>query len=126
MLEPERSSRQCPESLIRLQYAARLLRISSAPLVPTNGGPLEGLAGRFDTALVGQGFTAKSRVNRVRLRAHLSRWLEVHVVGPDRLTAQQVEGFLAERRRTHTGLFSRLFTKKVGASFDMPVGVMAE
>lgn len=70
-------------------------------------GPLEGLVGRFDAALAGQGFSAKSRVNQMRLLMHLSRWFEVHAVAPGRLTAWQVEEFLAERRRTHTGLFSR-------------------
>lgn len=70
-------------------------------------GPLEGLADRFDAALTSQGFTAKSRVNQVRLLAHLSRWLDTHAVAPGRLTARQVEEFLAERRRKHTGLFSR-------------------
>lgn len=69
-------------------------------------GPLEGLVGRFDAVLAGQGFTAKSRVNQARLLAHLSRWLEVHEVALDGLTACQVEEFLAERR-TWTGLFSR-------------------
>lgn len=47
-------------------------------------GPFEGLVGRFDAALAVQGFTAKSRVNQARLLAHLSRWLEVHVVTPGR------------------------------------------
>lgn len=70
-------------------------------------GPLEELAGRFDAALVGQGFTAKSRVNQVRLLAHLSRWLGTQAVAPGGLTAGKVEEFLAERRRTYTGLFSR-------------------
>lgn len=70
-------------------------------------GPLEGLAGSSDAGLAGQGFTAKSRVNQVRLLAHLSRWLDTQAVTPAELTAEQVEEFLVERRRTRTGLFSR-------------------
>lgn len=70
-------------------------------------GPLEELAGRFDAALAGQGFSAKSRANQVRLLAHLSRWLSTHAVTAGGLNAEQVEMYLAERQRTHTGLFSR-------------------
>lgn len=70
-------------------------------------GPLEELAGRFDAALVGQGFSVKSRMNRARLLAHLSRWLDTQALVPSELTAEQVEEFLAERRRTHASLFSR-------------------
>lgn len=46
-------------------------------------------------------------MNQLRLLAHLSRWLDMEGVAPGSLTAQEVEEFLAERRRTHTGLFSR-------------------
>jgi len=70
-------------------------------------GPLEKVAYRFDAELAGQGFTAKSRTNRVRLLAHLSRWLDARGVDPGALTVQDVEVFLDERRGSHTGLFSR-------------------
>lgn len=43
----------------------------------------------------------------MRLLAHLSVWLEVQGVAPGELTVPLVESFLAERRRTHTGLFPR-------------------
>lgn len=70
-------------------------------------GPLEGFAGGFDAELAGRGFAGKSRANQLRLLAHLSRWLDAEGVAPGELTAEQVEVFLDERRRTHTGLFSR-------------------
>lgn len=71
------------------------------------GGPLDGVARRFLDELVQRGFTRKSLMNQVRLLAHLSRWLDAEGVAPESLTSRQVEVFLAERRRTHTGLFSR-------------------
>jgi len=70
-------------------------------------GPLEGVAFRFQAELVRRGFTGKSLTNQLRLLAHLSRWLGAEDLAQESLTAQQVEEFLAERRRTHTGLFSR-------------------
>lgn len=70
-------------------------------------GRLEGFAARFDAVLVERGFTAKSRVNQLRLLGHLSRWLETEGMDPTVLSVGQVEEFLGERRRTHTGLFSR-------------------
>jgi len=69
-------------------------------------GPLEGMARRFEDELVGQGFRRKSVMNQLRLLAHLSRWLQARGIATGELTAGQVEVFLAERRRTHTGLFS--------------------
>lgn len=38
---------------------------------------------------------------------HLSSWLDAEVLDPAALTVEQIEAFLGERRRTHTGLFSR-------------------
>lgn len=70
-------------------------------------GPLEGFVGRLDAELARCGFAGKSRANQLRLLAHLSRWLDAEGVAPGELTAEQVEVFLDERRRTHTGLFSR-------------------
>lgn len=70
-------------------------------------GPLEGAAYRFRDEFARRGFVGKSLMNQLRLLAHLSRWLGAERVGAESLTAQQVEAFLAERRRTHTGLFSR-------------------
>ena len=70
-------------------------------------GPLEGFACRFDAELAGRGFAGKSRANQLWLLAHLSRWLDAEGVAPGELTVDQVEAFLDERRRTHTGLFSR-------------------
>lgn len=70
-------------------------------------GPLEGAARGFNAELAGRGFAAKSRRNQLWLLAHLSRWLGARDVDPGGMTVQHVEGFLDERRRTHTDLFSR-------------------
>ncbi len=70
-------------------------------------GPLEGLAREFEDELVRRGFRRKALMNQLRLLAHLSRWLEASGVAPGSLTPREVEAFLAERRATHTGLFSR-------------------
>lgn len=70
-------------------------------------GPLEDIARRFEDEFVRRGFTRKSLMNQLRLLAHLSRWLQARGIAVGELTAGQVEVFLAERRRTHTGLFSR-------------------
>lgn len=70
-------------------------------------GPLEDIARRFEGELVRRGFMRKSLMNQLRLLAHLSRWLQAQGIAAGELTAGQVELFLAERRRTHTGLFSR-------------------
>ena len=70
-------------------------------------GPLEGVAVPFEDELVRRGFTQKSLMNQLRLLAHLSRWLQAQGTDAGSLTPGQVELFLAERRRSHTGLFSR-------------------
>ncbi|MFV0375299.1 hypothetical protein, partial [Microbacterium sp.] len=70
-------------------------------------GPLEDVAHRFERELVWRGFARKSLMNQLRLLAHLSRWLQAQGITAGELTAGQVEVFLAERRHTHTGLFSR-------------------
>lgn len=71
------------------------------------GGPLEGVAVRFENELVRRGFRRKSLANQLRLLAHLSRWLQAEGVDAGLLGPEQVGAFLAERHRTHTGLFSR-------------------
>ena len=70
-------------------------------------GPLEDIAHLFEDELVRRGFTRKSLMNQLRLLAHLSRWMRAQRIDVGELTAGQVEAFLAERRHTHTGLFSR-------------------
>lgn len=71
------------------------------------GGPLECVAVRFEDEWVRRGFRRKSLMNQLRLLAHLSRWLDAEGVDAGSLEPAQVEAFLTERRRTHTGLFSR-------------------
>ena len=70
-------------------------------------GPLEGVAFRFEDELLRRGFTRKSLGNQLRLLAHLSKWLQAQGVDAGSLTSEQIEVFLVERRRSHTGLFSR-------------------
>lgn len=82
-------------------------------------GPLEDIAHRFEDELVRQGFTRKSLMNQLRLLAHLSRWMRALGIDARELTAGQVEMFLGERRRTHTGLFSR---KALGPTLDWLAG----
>lgn len=82
-------------------------------------GPLEGVARRFEDELVRRGFTRKSLLNQLRLLAHFSRWLQAQGIDAGELRAGQVEVFLAERRRTHTGLFSR---KALGPTLEWLAG----
>ena len=70
-------------------------------------GPLEGVAVRFEDELVRRGFRRKSLMNQLRLLANLSRWLQAQGIDARSLMPEQVEAFLVERRRSHTGLFSR-------------------
>lgn len=70
-------------------------------------GPLEGVAVRFEDELVRSGFRRKALANQLRLLAHLSRWLQARDIDAGSLESAHVDAFLVERRRTHTGLFSR-------------------
>lgn len=70
-------------------------------------GPLEGVARGFEGELVRRGFRRTALMGQLRLLAHLSRWLDAEDVAPGSLVPEQVEVFLAVRRATHRGLFSR-------------------
>lgn len=70
-------------------------------------GPLADHAERFIAELVRQGFRETSRTNQLRLMAHLSRWMDAKGLELAEVSAADIEAFLDERRRTHTGLFSR-------------------
>jgi integrase len=83
------------------------------------GGALVGVARSFEVEFARRGFTGKSLVNQLHLLAHLSRWLEMEAADAGLLTAQEVEAFLTERRRTHAGLFSR---RAVGPVLDWLAG----
>lgn len=61
-------------------------------------GPLEPLAKGFKDELIKLGYTPLSAANQLRVMAHLSRWMEDHEIAPDELTAERVDGFLADRR----------------------------
>jgi integrase/recombinase XerD len=70
-------------------------------------GPLTEHAGGFEAELSRLGFTAASIVNQFYLLAHLSRWLEAEGIRLGDLTVLQVDAFLAQRKATHTALFTR-------------------
>lgn len=70
-------------------------------------GPLKEHAAGFEAELSRLGFTPASRVNQFHLLAHLSRWLEAEGIRLADLTVPQVDAFLAERKATHTALFTR-------------------
>lgn len=70
-------------------------------------GPLEKHAEGFGAELLRLGFTPASIVNQFYLLAHLSRWLEAESMRLGDLTVVQVDAFLAERKATHTALFTR-------------------
>jgi integrase/recombinase XerD len=70
-------------------------------------GPLEAYAEGFYADLVGQGYTAWSATNQVRLLAHLSRWLEREGLQPAGLTEQDLGRFTDARREAgYVHLFS--------------------
>lgn len=70
-------------------------------------GPLSGFAAGFAAKLTEQGYTDFSLANQLRLVAHFSRWLERHHVEVQRLTGEQVDRYVAYRRRTRTAFPSR-------------------
>lgn len=68
-------------------------------------GPLASYADGFTESLVGNGYTALSRVNQLRLMGHLSNWLADDRLAVSDLNAARVEEFLLVRRTAgYTGL----------------------
>lgn len=61
-------------------------------------GPLESFASGFADELRGVGYTPVAAAFQLQLMAHASRWLDAAGVGPDALTRDVIERFLAERR----------------------------
>lgn len=61
-------------------------------------GPLERFSSGFAVELVGAGYLPVARALQLQLMAHVSRWLESDGLGPDALTGEVVERFLAARR----------------------------
>ncbi len=61
-------------------------------------GPLEAFAPGFAEELRGLGYTPVAAVFQLQLMAHASRWLDATGLGPDALTSDVVERFVAERR----------------------------
>jgi hypothetical protein len=61
-------------------------------------GPLEAFASGFSDELRGVGYSPVAAVFQLQLMAHASRWLDAAGLGPDALTRDVVERFLAERR----------------------------
>lgn len=70
-------------------------------------GPLTDFADGFEAELERQGFTPLSRVDQLRLMAHLSRWLDAEHVTVGTMSAGHVEAFLHERRSTRAARFTR-------------------
>lgn len=70
-------------------------------------GPLQNHAEGFEAELLRLGFTPAARVNQFYLLAHLSRWIEAEGMRLGDLTVLQVDAFLAERKATHSALFTR-------------------
>jgi len=62
-------------------------------------GPLAGFAGAFGEALAGQGYSARSAGELMRLAGKLSCWLHRRHLGAADVTAEVIGEFFAERRR---------------------------
>ena len=61
-------------------------------------GPLERYSSGFAVELVGAGYLPVARAFQLQLMAHVSRWLASDGLGPDALTGEVVERFLAAHR----------------------------
>lgn len=61
-------------------------------------GPLEAYAPGFAEELLRQGYTRSSATQRIRLVAHLDRWMSVEGLGLGDLSGSVIEGYLAGRR----------------------------
>lgn len=70
-------------------------------------GPLSGAADGFGAYLAGLGYAPLSIELRVRLLAHVSRWLESERLDPWCLDVSMVERFLLVRQATHKDLSGR-------------------
>ena len=100
--------------MARIRSGARVVRVD---------GPLEALAAGFGEELAGLGFAPLSAANHLWVMAHLSRWLGKRGLGPDELTCERVDEFLADRRaagyvhwRSARGLAPLLgYLRRVGA-----------
>ena len=61
-------------------------------------GPLASYSSGFCVRLSALGYSPLSAVNQLRLMAHLSRWLDKHLLGPEALDPSVVTAYLEERR----------------------------
>lgn len=62
-------------------------------------GPLTMFAGGLADELAALGFATTSATNKLRLAAHLSRWLDAAGLGLGELTPVVISQFLDDRRR---------------------------
>lgn len=69
-------------------------------------GPLTPFVAGLIDELAVLGYTTNSAASKMRLVAHLSRWLESQKLGPEGLTGPVIERFLAQRRAAHTHQYS--------------------
>lgn len=67
--------------------------------VPVPSGPLAPYASGYGSWLAGRGFARWTVAHRLWQLDLLSRWLERDRLGPDELTAERVEAFVATRRK---------------------------
>jgi integrase/recombinase XerD len=86
------------------------------------GGPLAPYVDGLREELSALGYAPSTVTSHLGLWAQLSRWLEREGLDPGELTAATIEGFLAERRRTHGYLYTFAalspgleFLRRVGA-----------
>lgn len=68
-------------------------------------GPLEPYAGAFVGLLAARGYTPLTRVPRLQVMTHLSKWMAAHQLGVTELSAARVEEYLDQRRGDGYGLF---------------------
>jgi integrase/recombinase XerD len=65
------------------------------------GGPLRPYVDGFAAQLSVQGYTEATAKEKLRLIAHLSRWLERHDLPPAVLDEERIRQFLADHGPTH-------------------------
>lgn len=68
-------------------------------------GPLEPYAGQFAGQLADRGYTPLTRVPRLQVMTHLSKWMAAHQLGVAELSAARVEEYLGQRRSDGYALF---------------------
>lgn len=68
-------------------------------------GPLEPYAEQFMGLLAARGYTPLTRVPRMQVMTHLSKWMAAHQLGVAQLSAARVEEYLVQRRSDGYAVF---------------------